>query len=69
MLENKKGESFLVTLNVMINGVTFFFFVFNREQLFWVESEVTVGDGLQFFKNFHRTSFVFSSKKTRYNFF
>lgn len=34
MLENKKGESFLVTLNVMINGVTFVIFVFIESSSF-----------------------------------
>lgn len=31
--ENTKGGSFLVTLNVMINGVSFFIFGFRGEQL------------------------------------
>ena len=65
MLENKKGGSFLVTLNVMINGVTFFIFVFIESSSNGLNPRQQWVMGSSSLRTFTgHLSFVFSSKKT-----
>lgn len=69
MPEHEKGGSFLFILNVTVNGATSFIFVFMKSSFNRLNSRqqrVMCSDSLRSFTEY--SSFVFSSKKSRYAF-